>query len=389
MEKIRIITDSAADLDNVRPEVTVIPMKISFGSETYLDGVNLSHREFYEKLVESDALPVTSLVSPGEFSDVFEKAAAAGEKMLVITISGDLSGTYQSALLAAEEYAGRIRVIDSRQATVGEQLVVNRALQLMDNGLGLDAIADRLEAEKEEIHTIGLLDTLEYLKKGGRISKTVAFVGGALAIKPVVAIVDGKVILLGKARGSKNGENFLMREAEKAGLDFSRPMCLGYTGFSDAMLQKYMEDSRHLWEGHEDSLPICTIGATIGTHIGPIAIALSFFEKKLDFPKKCRKTPPERLFRRRSFGQLVLATHLSEAIAAVYGTIGLGLEGNLGLTAAAGTGSSEELTGTTGAVLASVTAGLAALGLVLEATLCVEFLFTGGENEFLAALFAN
>ena len=130
MEKIRIITDSAADLDNIRPEVTVIPMKISFGSETYLDGVNLSHREFYEKLVESDALPVTSLVSPGEFSDVFEKADAAGEKMLVITISGDLSGTYQSALLAAEEYAGRIRVIDSRQATVGEQVVVNRALQL-------------------------------------------------------------------------------------------------------------------------------------------------------------------------------------------------------------------------------------------------------------------
>ena len=223
---------------------------------------------------------MTSLVSPGEFSDVFEKAAAAGEKMLVITISGDLSGTYQSALLAAEEYAGRIRVIDSRQATVGEQVVVDRALQLMDEGLDLDAIADRLEAEKGEIHTIGLLDTLEYLKKGGRISKTVAFVGGALAIKPVVAIVDGKVILLGKARGSKNGENFLMREAEKAGLDFSRPLCLGYTGFSDAMLQKYMEDSRHLWEGHEDSLPICTIGATIGTHIGPNAIALSFFEKK-------------------------------------------------------------------------------------------------------------
>ena len=102
-----------------------------------------------------------------------------------------------------------------------------------------------------------------------------------------------------------------------------------------------------------------------------------------------QKAPPERLFRGRSFGQLVLATHLSEAIAAVHGTIGLGLEGNLGLTAAAGTGSGEELTGTTGAVLASVTAGLAALGLVLEATLCVEFLFTGGENEFLAALFAN
>ena len=143
-----------------------------------------------------------------------------------------------------------------------------------------EEIAQVLTQQREKVCVVALLDTLEYLKKGGRISKTVAFVGGALAIKPVVAIVDGKVILLGKARGSKNGENFLMREAEKAGLDFSRPICLGYTGFSDAMLQKYMEDSRHLWEGHEDSLPICTIGATIGTHIGPNAIALSFFEKK-------------------------------------------------------------------------------------------------------------
>ena len=280
MDKIRIITDSAADLDNIRPEVTVIPMKISFGSETYLDGVNLSHREFYEKLVESDTLPVTSLVSPGEFSDVFEKAAAAGEKMLVITISGDLSGTYQSALLAAEEYAGRIRVIDSRQATVGEQLVVNRALQLMDNGLGLDAIADRLEAEKEEIHTIGLLDTLEYLKKGGRISKTVAFAGGVLNIKPVVTVQDGAVALIGKARGSRNGNNLLVEKIREAGgVDFERPVLLGYTGLSSALLEKYVDDSKALWADHVDKLDGCLLCSVIGTHAGPGAVAVAFFRK--------------------------------------------------------------------------------------------------------------
>ena len=280
MEKIRIITDSAADLDNIRPEVTVIPMKISFGSETYLDGVNLSHREFYEKLVESDTLPVTSLVSPGEFSDVFGKAAAAGEKMLVITISGDLSGTYQSALLAAEEYAGRIRVIDSRQATVGEQLVVNRALQLMDNGLGLDAIADRLEAEKEEIHTIGLLDTLEYLKKGGRISKTVAFAGGVLNIKPVVTVQDGAVALIGKARGSRNGNNLLVEKIREAGgVDFERPVLLGYTGLSSALLEKYVDDSKALWADHVDKLDGCLLCSVIGTHAGPGAVAVAFFRK--------------------------------------------------------------------------------------------------------------
>ena len=138
---------------------------------------------------------------------------------------------------------------------------------------------DILEKEKSKIHTMGLLDTLEYLKKGGRISSTVAFIGGALAIKPVVAVSDGEIIMLGKARGSKNGSNFLIREIEKAdGVDFSRPFCLGYTGLSDELLQKYIHDSEHLWKDYAKELPISTLGATIGTHVGPGAVAVAFFE---------------------------------------------------------------------------------------------------------------
>ena len=280
MNQIQIITDAGSDIvDCSRTDLTVLPMTIRFGDEEYLDGVNLTHRQFYEKMIETQVLPTTSQPSPYAFETAIRKIHEQGDIALIITISSKLSGTWQSANIAAAETGGEVYIVDSLNVAVGEKAIVEYALRMKDAGTDIHTIVETLNHEKENLRVIALLDTLEYLQKGGRISKTVAFVGGALAIKPVVAIVDGKVILLGKARGSKNGENFLMREAEKAGLDFSRPICLGYTGFSDAMLQKYMEDSRHLWEGHEDSLPVCTIGATIGTHIGPNAIALSFFAK--------------------------------------------------------------------------------------------------------------
>ena len=266
MEKIRFITDSASDMNHPREDVTILPLHIRFGDDEYADGVTISHREFYEKLIECDTLPTTSLVSPAVFEDAYEQAVSAGETVIVITISGKLSGTCQSARIAAEDYEGKVFVVDSMNATIGERILVEYGLQLKDQG-------------KSKIHTMGLLDTLEYLKKGGRISSTVAFIGGALAIKPVVAVSDGEIIMLGKARGSKNGSNFLIREIEKAdGVDFSRPFCLGYTGLSDELLQKYIHDSEHLWKDYAKELPISTLGATIGTHVGPGAVAVAFFE---------------------------------------------------------------------------------------------------------------
>ena len=277
MEKIRFITDSASDMNHPREDVTILPLHIRFGDDEYADGVTISHREFYEKLIECDTLPTTSLVSPAVFEDAYEQAVSAGETVIVITISGKLSGTCQSARLAAAEY--RVFVIDSMNATIGERILVEYGLQLKDQGKSAEEIVSILEKEKSKIHTMGLLDTLEYLKKGGRISSTVAFIGGALAIKPVVAVSDGEIIMLGKARGSKNGSNFLIREIEKAdGVDFSRPFCLGYTGLSDELLQKYIHDSEHLWKDYAKELPISTLGATIGTHVGPGAVAVAFFE---------------------------------------------------------------------------------------------------------------
>ena len=279
--KIRIITDSASDMPAVhRPEVAVLSMTVTFGAEEFQDGINLTHHQFYEKLIEGEDLPTTSQISPSQFEEVFRAAVDAGETVVAVVLSAKLSGTYQSACIAAEEFPGQVFVVDSANATLGELVLVERAVELMDQGLDAAAIAARLEEEKKEVCLVGLLDTLEYLKRGGRVSASVALVGGLLAIKPVVAVQDGEVVVLGKARGSKNGNNLLVQEIQRSGgVDFGRPYRLGYTGLDDSLLRKYIEDSSALWSGHTDALPICTVGGTIGTHVGPGAVAEAFFRK--------------------------------------------------------------------------------------------------------------
>lgn len=278
--KIRIITDSASDLlAPHRPEITVLPMMVTFGETVYLDdGIELTHQKFYELLIEGDTLPVTSQINPYQFGTAFQTAIDAGETVVAVLLSGKLSGTYQSACIAAQQFPERVYVVDSENAAIGEQILVKRAVELMDSGLDAAGIARQLNEEKKEIRLVALLDTLEYLKRGGRISSTTAMVGGILSIKPVITVTGGEVVMLGKARGSKNGNNLLMQEIQKtSGIDFSRPCLLGYTGLDDVLLQKYIADSRQLWEGHTDTLPISTIGGTIGTHVGPGAVAVAFF----------------------------------------------------------------------------------------------------------------
>ncbi len=281
MEKIRILTDSGSDITAPYPEnLTVIPLTIHFGDEEYQDGVTIDHRTFYEKLTNGDKLPTTSLVSPGVFADAFAQARRQGETVIAIILSGKLSGTYQSAVLAAQEFE-HVYVVDSRNATLGEQILVRYALQLVEQGLDARAIVEELERVKPHVNLMGMPDTLEYLHRGGRISKTVALLGGALSIRPVLRLVDGEVVMIGKARGSKNGNNFLIQEVNKSGVDFTKPLCLGYTGLSDALLRRYIADSTQLWEGKVDTLPISTVGATIGTHLGPDAVVLAFFDSQV------------------------------------------------------------------------------------------------------------
>ena len=277
--KTRIIVDSTSDLmPAARARVSVVPLTVHFGDEEFIDGVTIDHKTFYEKLVETDVHPTTSQATPAGFMAEYEKVAQAGESAVVITLSSKLSGTYQSAVIAAGDYEN-IYVVDSGSVAIGGGILVELALRLLDQGLEAPEIAAQLEAEKEKVRIVALLDTLEYLKKGGRISKTVAFAGAVLNIKPVVSVTDGEIQMLGKARGSRMGNNLLVQEIEKAGgVDFSKPVLLGYTGLSDAVLLKYIEDSRQLWEGGLDQVRYTSIGSVIGTHAGPGAIAVAFFK---------------------------------------------------------------------------------------------------------------
>lgn len=277
---VRIIIDSTTDLSPVlKSRVSIVPLTVHFGEEEYIDGVTIDHKSFYEKLIETDVMPTTSQATPGSFAPYFEEVSRAGARAVVITLSSKLSGTYQSAIIAASEYEG-IYVVDSGSAAIGAGILTELALQLADSGMDAESIAAKLEEEKHNIRIIAMVDTLEYLKRGGRISKTAAFAGAMLNIKPVLAIEDGEIVMLGKARGSKQGNNLLVSEIEKAGgVDFSKSVLLGYTGLSDALLQKYITDSAHLWNAAKSELCSVPIGSVIGTHAGPGAIAAAFFKK--------------------------------------------------------------------------------------------------------------
>lgn len=276
----RIIVDSTADLlPEIKSRVAVVPLTVHFGDEEYLDGITIDHKAFYEKLVESDVMPTTSQATPDAFVKEFDRVQEAGDSAVVITLSSKLSGTYQSARIAAADYEN-IYVVDSGSVAIGSAILVELALEYLDRGMSAQEIAERLDREKEKILIVALVDTLEYLKKGGRVSKTVALAGTMLNIKPVLSVIQGDITMLGKARGSKMGNNLLVQEIEKAGgVDFSRPVLLGYSGLSDALLLKYIEDSQQLWKQGLEQVRYTAIGSVIGTHAGPGAVAAAFFKK--------------------------------------------------------------------------------------------------------------
>lgn len=282
MMAIHFITDSGSDIlphEARALGVQVLPLTVRFGDREYRDSVDLSHYAFYEKLVESDALPTTSQVPPSAFTDALETVLGEEDQAVIITLSSGLSGTYQSACIAAMDYPGRVFVVDSLSLAIGQRILVLRGLELLRKGYTAREIVALLEEEKQNVHVLAMLDTLEYLKKGGRISSAAAVAGTLLAIKPVVTLQDGRVAVVGKARGSKQVNNLLRQlVTDCGGIDFDRPLALAYSGLSDVLLQKYIADSRELWEGHEDALAIHTVGCTIGTYAGPGAVAVAFFK---------------------------------------------------------------------------------------------------------------
>ena len=278
---IKLLIDSSSDIDQEEADelgVTMLPIQVRFGDDEYLDGVNLSHRRFFELLIESDELPKTSQINEFRYEEAFSKLTQNGDDVIAIVLSSKLSGSYNCAVTAAKKFNGKVRVIDSLNACVGERILCQYALKLIKENTPIDEIVSKLEENKKKIKLLAMLDTLKYLKKGGRISAMVALTGEVFNIKPVVSVENGEVKLVGKAIGSKKGNNLLKQLVKNCGgIDFSMPYVVAYSGLSDELLKKYLEDSRELWESNADEIPQVMIGSTIGTHVGPGAIAVCFF----------------------------------------------------------------------------------------------------------------
>lgn len=281
---IKLVVDSATDINQDEAQklgVICMPIQVRIGDEEFLDGVNLQHRQFYEKLIESASLPQTSQINEYRWEEKFAEAVENGATVIAITLSSKLSGTYGCAVKAAKKFGGKVFVVDSLNACIGERILCDYALRLISGGkLTAEEIVKELNAAKGKIQLLAVLDTLKYLKKGGRISSVAAFTGELLSIKPVVSVVGGEVKCVGKAMGSKKSNNLLMQLTEKCGgINFDMPYAVGYSGLSDECLKKYLRDSEVLWKGKTENVPAYPVGCTIGTHIGPNGVAVAFFAK--------------------------------------------------------------------------------------------------------------
>ena len=277
---VQIIVDSSVDVaERFRERLHIVPLIIHFGEEELIDGVTINKEQFYRRLVESEQLPFTSQASPVAFQKVYEEVTQAGDSAVVITLASKLSGTYQSACIAAGDF-DNIYVVDSQTAAIGAGVLTEYALARAEAGIGARELAAELERKREDVCLVALLDTLEYLKRGGRISKTAALAGGLLNIKPMITVRDGEVVLIGKARGSKQGNSLLVEKIRACGgIDFDLPILLGYSGLSGESLETYVEYSHDLWERGTEILYKTCISGVIGTHTGPGVVAAAFFRK--------------------------------------------------------------------------------------------------------------
>ena len=281
---VTIIGDSACDMtqeEAARRGIVLLPLKTIIDGEEYLDGVTITHEEFYQRLETCRELPSTSQVSPAAFADAFQEAVADGGEAVAVTLSGGLSGTVQSARIAAADYPGRVWVVDSENVTAGERILLEYAVILRDRGLSAGEIAQRLDRVKKRICLLAQFDTVKYLMKGGRLSRAAALGCSVLNIKPIVTVVGGEAKLIGKGRGVKHSRALLTGFIHKhGGIDFSMPFALAYTGGDDSLIREYAEENRDLWADHVDALPYYRVGSTIGAHAGPGAIAVAFFTQK-------------------------------------------------------------------------------------------------------------
>jgi DegV family protein with EDD domain len=280
VSRVRIVTDSTCDLPaEVRRDLAVemVPLKVHFGEEVYLDQVTISPEEFYRKLEASSVMPTTSQPSPMDFVNVYEQLAADPETESIVSIhlSSDMSGTYRSAVMAGQMVKDKgidVAVVDSRMAStmIGAQVVAAARMALA--GCSKQEILQMLELAKTEVRVVFIVDTLEYLRRNGRIGRAASLIGGLLKIKPVLTVADGVVTPLEKLRGSSRVlPRMIELVSENAASGDPQVVYILNANCPDRAkeLESMLTEAISI-----ESLMHTSIGAVIGTHAGPGTLAV-------------------------------------------------------------------------------------------------------------------
>lgn len=278
---IRLIADSSSDIDldlASQLQVDIIPFPITFGSEEYLDRQTLTVENFYNKLQTVTELPKTSQITPFQFIERFRPYVEAGDEVVMLLLSSELSGTYQSAQTAVNMLqTDRVHLVNTYNAALGHHLLLQIAIRMRDDGYTAKRMADELNALAKRVRLIACMKTMKYLQMGGRVSPAVAKIGGILGITPIITLQDGKVEVVGKVRGHKGALNWMQQQMDRVPADAQYPVVFSHSvnlEGRDAMvaaLDSCLPDCDYIY---------CDLGSTIGTHIGPGAIGFAYIEKE-------------------------------------------------------------------------------------------------------------
>lgn len=277
---VKIITDSTCDItleEQKSMGITVVPLSVNFGEKSYKDGIQISREEFYNKLELAEELPTTSQVNPAEFEDAFREALKDGDDVVAICLSSELSGTYQSAVLAADMIESeKLYLVDTGTVTLGLALLIKEAVKLRDAGHNGKEIATRIQETSKRVQILAVIDTLKYLKMGGRLSATSAMVGSFLGIHPILKVQEGKILPIGKVRSIKAGIRKLKEYLEEEGVDYTYGFAFGHSNATDKLehCMEYMTP----YVDTKDFI-ICNIGSVVGTHAGPGVVGIAFITK--------------------------------------------------------------------------------------------------------------
>jgi len=278
---IRIVIDSTSDVTDEIIEkynLKVVPLTVNFEKQSYLDKIELSSKEFFEKLAAADKLPTTTLVSPGAFVETFSEILLEGDKVLGLFVASEFSGTYDSARMARNMIGSDdIHIIDTRSVCLGSFALILEAIELVKENKTIEEIVEILNRLKEKIVVVAALDTLKYLEKGGRLSKGQAVVGSLLNIKPIVAIKDGEIKVIEKLRGKNKTVKWFDEWIEKNNYDLSDKTVLLFHGNAYdqlKLLRETIEDKYKIKNIIENE-----IGPVIGTHSGPGVLGMGFLNK--------------------------------------------------------------------------------------------------------------